>query len=51
MDEFSRAQALRWKAWQHAYAISARRSDHIARLFGLVVVAAMLTAIVVAILR
>ena len=36
MDEFKAEQAGRCDAWQHANIISARRSDRMARLFGIV---------------
>ena len=51
MDEFTPAQAIRWDAWQHANAISARRSDRVARLFSLTLLAATLAAVAVAMLR
>jgi hypothetical protein len=37
LDDFTREQTLRWDAWQHAYTVSARRSDHVVRLLSLVV--------------
>jgi hypothetical protein len=51
MHEFTAEQANRWDAWQHANAISARRSDRVARLFGFTMLAATLTALAVAMSR
>ena len=49
LDDFTPEQTLRWDAWQRAYAISAQRTDHVVRLLSLVVLAAMVTAVVIAI--
>jgi type IV secretory pathway component VirB8 len=46
--EFSPDEARRWDAWQQAKAASARRSDRIAHLFGVTMLAATLTAVAVA---
>ena len=51
MQEFTAEQATRWDAWQQANAISARRSDRIARLFGFTMLAATLTAVAIAMWR
>jgi hypothetical protein len=51
MDEFTPEQAARWDAWQHANVLSTRRSDRIARLVGVTLLAATLTAVAVAIWR
>ena len=48
MHEFTPEQAVRWDAWQNANAVSTRRSDRVARLFGVTMLAATLTAVVVA---
>jgi hypothetical protein len=51
MAEFTPEQAARWDAWQHANFLSARRSDRIARLVGVTLLATTLTAVAVAIWR
>jgi hypothetical protein len=51
MHEFTAEQAIRWDDWQNANAISARRSDRVARLFGLTMMAATLAAVAVAMWR
>ena len=51
MDEFTSEQAGRWNAWQQAAAISTRRGDRVARLFGITLLAATLTALAVAMWR
>ena len=51
MDEFTREQAARWDAWQRANVLSARRSDRLARLVGVALLAATLTAVAVVIWR
>lgn len=51
MQDFTAEQATRWDAWQHANAISARRSDRVARLFGFTMLAAALTAVAIALWR
>jgi hypothetical protein len=51
MHEFTPEQAARWDAWQHAYRISARRSDLIARVFGVTLLASTFTAVAVAMWR
>ena len=49
MSQFTPEQTVRWEAWQQANAVSARRSDRVARLFGLVLLAGTLAALAVAI--
>lgn len=51
MDEFTSEQAARWDAWQHANARCVRRSDRLARLFNVTLLAATLTALAVAMWR
>ena len=51
MPEFTSEQTARWDAWQSANAVSARRSDRVARIFGLTLLAATLTAVAVAMWR
>lgn len=51
MHQFTPEQAVRWDAWQSANALSARRSDGIARLFGFTMLAAILTGLAVALWR
>ena len=51
MHEFTPEQAIRWDVWQHANAVSARRSDRVVRLFGLTLLAGTLAAVAVAMLR
>lgn len=51
MHQFTPEQAVRWDAWQSANAVSARRSDGIARLFGFTMLAAILTGLAVALWR
>ena len=48
MHEYSPDEARRWDDWRHAYAVSARRSDIIARAFGMSVLTATLIALAVA---
>jgi hypothetical protein len=49
--EFSPDEARRWDVWQHANVVSVRRSDRIARLLGITMLAATLTAVAVAMWR
>ena len=49
--EFSPDEARRWDAWQTATAIGARRGDLIAQMFGLFMLAAVLTVCAVALSR
>jgi type IV secretory pathway component VirB8 len=51
MVDFNPEQLRRWDAWRHANAISMRRNDRIARVFGLMMLAATVMAVVVAMLR
>ena len=51
MDQFTPEQAARWDAWQHASAVSVRRSDRVVRLFGLTLLPATLTAVAAAMWR
>lgn len=48
MYEFSPDDARRSNAWQNSYAVSARRSDRIARIFAVVMVASSIAAVVIA---
>jgi hypothetical protein len=50
-QEFSPDEARRWEVWQHANAVDARRSDRIARFFGVTMLVATLTAVAVAMWR
>jgi hypothetical protein len=51
MEGFTLEQAARWDAWQHANAISAGRSDRVARLFGAMLLTGALLALAIAIWR
>ena len=51
MPEFTPAHAARWNAWQQANAVSARRGDAVARLFGFTLLAGAVTAVAVALWR
>ena len=51
MLDFTPEQLQRWDAWQQKNAISMRRNDHLARVFGLLMLAATVTAFVVAMWR
>jgi hypothetical protein len=51
MNEFTLEQSRRWDAWQQSHAVSMRRNDRIARLFGLTMLTATLIAVFVAVLR
>lgn len=51
MREFTPDETDRWDAWQHANAVSARRADRVARLVGVTLLAATLTAVAVAMLQ
>lgn len=51
MREFTLEQATRWDAWQHANAVSAERSDRLARLFAVSMLVASLAAVGVAMLQ
>ena len=51
MGEITLEQTARWDAWQHANALSARRIDRVARLFGVALLAATLTAVAVTMWR
>jgi len=48
MYEFSPDEERRWNAWQRANALSARRSDLICRAVSVIMLAATLSALVVA---
>jgi hypothetical protein len=51
MPDFSPDQARRWEAWQHANAISARRTDRICGVVASTVAVALLIAVGVAVAR
>ena len=51
MHEFTPEQACRWDAWQNANAVSARRSDRVARLFAFTMLTATLMVVAVAVWR
>jgi hypothetical protein len=51
MHGFSPEQTALWDAWQHTRAVRAGRSDRIASLFAVTLLAAALTAVAVAIWR
>jgi hypothetical protein len=51
MHEFTPDESRRWDAWQQSHAISIRRNDRVARLFGLTMLTATLIALFVAVWR
>ena len=51
MQEFTPDESQRWDAWQESNAVSVRRSDRIARLVGMTMLAAALIAFAVALWR
>ena len=51
MHEFTSEEIARWDAWKHAYAVSARRSDRIARLFAVAAFAVLLTTLAIVMLQ
>ena len=48
MQNFSPDEARRWDTWQAANAVSARRSDRLSRLSGVVLFSAVTIALAVA---
>jgi type IV secretory pathway component VirB8 len=49
MHEFSPDEARRWDAWQRANVRSERRRDHLCRVVGAAVFAALLVALAIAV--
>jgi hypothetical protein len=51
MHEFTAEETRRWQAWQQANVIVAQRTDHMARLFAMAMLASTLAAVVITLLR